>query len=197
MTKHLLYLHGFNSSPLSEKATLTKQYVDAKQINVTMYCPQIASSPLAAIAQLEAILASKPNAQWLLIGSSLGGFFATYLAEKYGYPAVLINPAVKPFELLHDYIGQQTNPYTEEVYCVTEQHMHELRGLYHKKISKNQYMVMVQTGDEVLDYRQAVEKYQGGHLIVQANGDHSFVDYQKMLPEIMIFLSLQNTNSQS
>ncbi|MDO6428057.1 YqiA/YcfP family alpha/beta fold hydrolase [Thalassotalea sp. 1_MG-2023] len=191
MTKHLLYLHGFNSSSQSEKAILTKQYINDKNIDVIFHCPQISSSPLAAIAQCEAILASEPNEQWGLMGSSLGGYFATYLAEKYGYSAVLINPAVKPFELLHDYIGVQKNPYTGEVYDVTEQHMHELHDLYHKKISINRYMMMVQTGDEVLDYRQAVEKYQGNRIIVQANGDHSFVNYQKMLPEIMVFLSLQ------
>ncbi|OKY26892.1 YqiA/YcfP family alpha/beta fold hydrolase [Thalassotalea sp. PP2-459] len=191
MTKHLLYLHGFNSSSQSEKAILTKQYIHDKNIDVIFHCPQMSSSPLAAIAQCEAILASEPNEQWVLMGSSLGGYFATYLAEKYGYSAVLINPAVKPFELLHDYIGEQKNPYTGETYDVTEQHMHELHDLYHKKISINRYMMMVQTGDEVLDYRQAVEKYQGNRLIVQTNGDHSFVDYQKMLPEIMVFLSLQ------
>ncbi|WP_286234992.1 YqiA/YcfP family alpha/beta fold hydrolase [Thalassotalea sediminis] len=190
MTNQILYIHGFNSSPKSEKVTITQQYIDQNNVDVVMHCPQVESSPQAALVQFEKILASEPVAKWHLMGSSLGGFFATYLAEKYGYPAVLINPAVKPFELLSDYIGEQQNPYTGEVYQVTTQHMHDLQSIYRKKISKNRYMVMVQTGDEVLDYRQAVKKYHGNQLIVQENGDHSFVDYHKMLPQVMAFLSL-------
>lgn len=184
---HLLYIHGFNSSPQSMKAELTKQYFAQHWPELHFYCPQIASNPNDAIAQLEQIISNEKNEQWLVMGSSLGGYFSTYLSEKYRIPAVLINPAVKPFELLSDYIGEQTNPYTEEVYQVLPEHIQHLKTLYQQTINKNNYLVMVQTGDEVLNYQEATEKYQECQLVVQQNGDHSFIDYDKMLPSIVDF----------
>lgn len=186
----ILYIHGFNSSPESMKAKLTSTYVQKHFHNVVFHCPQVASSPKLAIEQLDIILASHPDDNWLLIGSSLGGYFCTYFAEKYNTPAVLINPAVRPFLLLSDYIGQQTNPYTNETYDVEPEHMDHLKALEREKISQKNYLVMVQTGDEVLDYRQAVEKYQQCQLIVQEGGDHSFINFEQMLPDIAKFLHL-------
>lgn len=188
---HLLYLHGFNSSPQSMKAQLTKTFIEQHQLPVNFFCPQIASSPKAAISQLEAIVKSAPNANWSFIGSSLGGYFANYLAEKYTGKAVLVNPAVRPFELLKDYIGEQTNPYTGEVYNVEPSHMRDLAEMYQENIATQNYMVMVQTADEVLDYRQAVDKYQHTQLVVQEGGDHSFINFSAMLPSVMRFLALQ------
>ena len=118
MTEAILYIHGFNSSPKSMKAELTKRYVADHFPEVGFYCPQIISSPNATIAQLEEIISSQPNVRWHFIGSSLGGYFATYLAEKYQEKAVLVNPAITPYLLLADYIGWQTNPYTQERYQV-------------------------------------------------------------------------------
>lgn len=191
INKSILYIHGFNSSPLSTKSQLTKQYLIDHQIGIEFHCPQLLNSPKAAIEQLEDIIAANPDNEWYVMGSSLGGFFSTYLSEKYQLKAILINPAVKPFELLVDYIGEQVNPYTEDVYQVTEQHMIDLKKLFEEKITKKHYMVMVQTGDEVLDYQQAVERYQNCHLIVQPDGDHSFINFKIMLPAIMKFLDLQ------
>jgi len=187
---NILYLHGFNSSPQSEKAEITKQYIEKHHNNVNFHCPQLMSSPNAVIEQLERILQVNSPYKWGIIGSSLGGYFATYLSEKYSVKAVLINPAVKPFELLVDYLGEQTNPYTQEVYQVSKRHMHELKALYEEKISKKNYMVMVQTGDEVLDYHQAAQRYHDTKLIIQQGGNHHFVNYQKMLPNIMKFMNL-------
>ncbi len=183
----ILYLHGFNSSPQSLKAELTEQYLIKHHPEIEFFCPQIASTPEGAIAQLEQIFAENPDYCWYLIGSSLGGYLSTYLAEKYQLKAALVNPAVRPFELLVDYLGEQQNPYTGEVYQVTEQDMIVLKQLYQEKISKNRYLVMVQTGDEVLDYQQAVDQFQGNQLVVQQGGDHSFIDFSAMLPKIMSF----------
>jgi len=194
---NVLHIHGFNSSPLSLKAEQTKKHLQQFNNDIVFHCPQLKSTPDEAIAQLEAIILSEPVASWVLIGSSLGGYFSTYLAEKYQLKAVLINPAVRPFDLLADYLGQQINPYTDEVYQVTEKHVYQLKCLYCENISQKQYMVMVQTGDEVLDYQQAVDKYQNCQLIVQSGGDHSFVNYQAMLPTMMTFLSLQLTKQHS
>lgn len=199
--KNILYIHGFNSSPLSLKAEQTRQYFHHHFPDINFVCPQIASSPNEAISQLTHILESafintpKSNNSWLVMGSSLGGYFAHYLANKYQLPAVLINPAIKPFDLLEDYLGEQKNPYTNIVYHVTKQHMLELKALEQNKPNfddkqKNNYLVMVQTGDEVLDYQEAVEKFQHCRLIVEQGGDHSFIGYDKKLPIIADFWQL-------
>ncbi len=189
---NLLYIHGFNSSPQSTKAKLTIEYFQHLHGDVNIHCPQLLSSPNAAIAQLDEIINSALGAKWIIIGSSLGGYFATYLAEKYQLQAVLVNPAVKPYALLNDFLGEQINPYTHERYQVEEQHIVDLKLLKQQEISKKNYLVMVQTGDEVLDYQQAVEKYQHCHLIVQEGGDHSFINYQAMLPQISVFFNLES-----
>ncbi len=193
-TKNILYIHGFNSSPLSTKAEQSRKYFAQNFPDVNFHCPQLPSSPKAAISMLEDIveksLAVNHEQTWLLMGSSLGGYFSTYLSEKYQLKAVLINPAIKPYELLAEYIGEQKNPYTNECYRVEKSHMTDLKQLSCEIIEKKSYLVMVQMGDEVLDYRQAVRKYKNCQLIVQSGGDHSFVDYQQMLPTIAKFLAL-------
>jgi hypothetical protein len=187
--KNILYIHGFNSSPQSLKAQQTQQYLGTHYPDVKFYCPQIESSPKAAIKQLIQIL-NKNEGDWHLMGSSLGGYFSTYLSEKYQLPAAIINPAVKPFELLNDYLGEQINPYTNEVYNVSHQYIDDLKAIEKTEITKKNYLVMVQTGDEVLDYQQAVNKYQQCQLIVQQGGDHSFVNYPELLPQIAQFFKL-------
>jgi len=187
----VLYIHGFNSSPQSMKAELSKEFFRQHHPEIEFHCPQIASSPKAAIKQLEAIIALAPEASWLLMGSSLGGYFATYLAEKYQLPAVLVNPAVKPFELMLDYLGEQINPYTQECYQVKAQYIADLKALEQTRISKNNYLVMVQTGDEVLDYQQAVEKYRHCQLVITPGGDHSYINYEDTLPNVASFFNLQ------
>jgi len=196
MQKNVLYIHGFNSSPLSIKAEQTRHYFAQNFPQVNFFCPQLASSPNAAIEQCKQIIkGSGSNTQWYVIGSSLGGYFSNYLSNKYNFPTVLLNPAVKPFELLADYIGEHINPYTKEVYQVTHQHIHDLKLMEQKPPSvdgsqKNNYLVMVQTDDEVLDYQQAVEKYQYCQSIVEQGGNHSFVDFEKHLPTIADFFQL-------
>jgi predicted esterase YcpF (UPF0227 family) len=194
MAVQLLYLHGFNSSPLSNKAETSRLYFNKYFPDVNFHCPQIVTEPDAAILQLNNLIKTvnrqDKNAKWLFIGSSLGGYFATYLSEKHQGLAVLINPAVKPFELLSDYLGEQTNPYTEEVYQVSTDFIDSLKSIEQTKINKNNYLIMVQTDDEVLDYRQAIKKYNNAQIIEQAGGDHSFIGYEKMLPDIAKFFHL-------
>jgi predicted esterase YcpF (UPF0227 family) len=193
MQHNVLYIHGFNSSPLSVKAEQTRQYLRKNYPTINFYCPQLATTPDEAIAQLENIIQQqRDNTLWYLVGSSLGGYFASYLSEKYNLLAVLINPAVKPYELLSEYIGEQINPYTHIVYQVTHEHIQQLKNIEQVAPSidskqKNNYLVMVQTGDEVLNYQQAVEKYQHCRLVVQQGGDHSFIDFSKTLPTLASF----------
>ena len=186
----VLYLHGFKSSPQSVKAQQTQSYLIEYFPNIEFFCPQLPCEPLEAIKVLEGIICTYSESHWHFIGSSLGGFYATYLSEKYQCKAVLINPAVKPYLLLQDYLGEHINPYTNEAFTVTSRYIEDLYQLSVQDISQKQYLLMVQQGDEVLDYQQAVDKYQGNQLIIQQGGDHSFVNYDKMLPVIKKFLCL-------
>lgn len=206
---NILYIHGFNSSPISLKARQTKQFTDESGMNIHYLCPALDISPAVAMQQLIECIETRPNAKWHLIGSSLGGYYATYLSEKYGFKAAIVNPAVKPYELLRDYIneveilpdnidGQQNinvveykNYHTGEPVIVKACFMDELKQLEETKIMKENYYVMLQTGDEVLDYQQAEKKYQGCRVITEQGGDHSFVNFQKHLPDIITFF-MQN-----
>ena len=167
----------------------TRDYLADKYPETGFYCPQLKTSSREAIGQLEQLINDNgvSACRWFLIGSSLGGYFAHYLAEKYALQAVLINPAVKPYRLLKDYPSEQTHPYTGEIYRIGNGEIHDLKALESNISVKNNYLVMLQTGDEVLNYRQAAEKYQHCHLNIQSGGDHSFVGYQEHLPDIMRF----------
>ena len=114
----LLYIHGFNSSPFSDKAVMTAQYIAEHHPSLVFHQPQLPNTPKAAMALLLQYVETAKQAGEPLsyIGSSLGGYFASYLAEHYGGRAVLVNPAVKPFELFDEFMGPQFNPYTEEHY---------------------------------------------------------------------------------
>ena len=195
MQKNILHIHGFNSSPYSLKAEMSRHYFQTHFPDVNFICPQLANTPNEAIAQLTHLIDTAKDENWSLIGSSLGGYFAHYLANKYHLRAVLINPAIKPFLLLEDYIGEQKNPYTDNTYQVTEQHMIDLKAIEQSAINvddeeKNNYLIMVQTGDEVLDYQEAVDKFQHCHVIKEQGGDHSFIGFDEKLPIIAEFLQL-------
>jgi predicted esterase YcpF (UPF0227 family) len=196
MQKNILYIHGFNSSPDSLKAEQARQFFNENFPKVNFVCPQIANSPNEAITQLENILTgARNNETWFLMGSSLGGYFSHYLAHKYQLLAVLINPAIKPYDLLEDYIGEQVNPYTNIVYQVTEQHIADLKAIEQSAPcfddqQRNNYLIMVQTGDEVLDYQQAIDKFQYSRFITEQGGNHSFIGFDKKLPIIADFFQL-------
>jgi predicted esterase YcpF (UPF0227 family) len=125
-----------------------------------------------------------------LVGSSLGGFYATYLAEKHGARAVLINPAIEPHIGLRTYLGPQKNLYTGEPYELTERHLEAWARLVVPAIRPQRYLLIVETGDEVLDYRQAVERYAGARQIVVPGGDHSLRSFPDHLPTILQFAGL-------
>ncbi|WP_394204353.1 YqiA/YcfP family alpha/beta fold hydrolase [Shewanella waksmanii] len=189
----LLYIHGFNSSPLSDKGLVTAQYIHTHFPNLHLVQPQLPSCPQSAMNMLIDIVekAKQVGEPVCYIGSSLGGYFASYLAEKYGGRAALINPAVKPFELFDEFIGPQHNPYTDEHYQVLPIHKAQVAEFNTEVIvHPDRFFVLLQSGDEVLDYRQAVDKYHCCKLVVESGGDHSFVGYSDKMAEICDFLFL-------
>lgn len=190
--QHILYLHGFLSSPQSVKAQATKKYFSEHYPHVTVHTPQLSNFPGRVESQLIDIIEKKPEiveGGLKVIGSSMGGYLSTFLVEKFGGKAVLINPAVKPYELLRGFIGRHVNPYTQETFDIVEDDMRVIQKLEAPLLrTPSAYKVMLQTADETLDYRLAEEKYQGGHLVIEQGGDHSFVDYERHLPDIARFL---------
>ncbi|MGF1708813.1 esterase YqiA [Enterovibrio baiacu] len=188
----LIYIHGFNSSPLSLKAQKMQQWCEIHRPDIKLEVPRLACYPAAAAAQLNALVERyKGDYRIGLVGSSLGGYLSAWLNSQYGFPAVVINPAVKPYELLADYLGPQKNPYTGEQYLLETHHMDELKALDTESITHPESIwLLQQEGDEVLDYRQAVAKYQGCKQTVEAGGDHAFVGFERYPAEIIQFLGL-------
>jgi len=174
----LLYIHGFNSAPASHKARLLKQRLEAMGRGNELTCPALPDRPAYAMAMLEEQLSRVQPAEVTLVGSSLGGFYATYLAEKIGVRAVLVNPAVEPYLGLQAYLGPQKNIYTGATYELTHRHLEELLVLDVDRPTRlSRYYLMVTTGDEVLDYRKAVQKYAGAQQLVVHGSDHGFGDW--------------------
>ena len=186
----LIYLHGFNSSPGSHKAQLLQRYMAEHGLADQYCCPALPTLGTRAVALVEAEIARHPHESVTLVGSSLGGFYATYLAERHDLRAVLINPAIYPHEDLRAYLGTQRNLYTHQQYELTEEHLRQWEKLYLPTVRVQRYLLLVESGDEVLDYRQAVEKYRGARQIVIEGGDHSLMSFPEHIPLILEFAGL-------
>lgn len=183
----LIYLHGFNSSPASHKAQLLQQR-SATYGERAFYAPQLSPEPKAAVATIKNHLQAHAQQEITLVGSSLGGYYATYLAQTFGLRAVLLNPAVRPYDLLREELGQQRNFHTGECYEFTESHLQALADLEVETLSHpERFLLIVETGDEVLDYRHAVEKYPGAEQIVIPGGDHGLQSFAQHLDKIVMF----------
>ena len=187
----ILYLHGFNSSPRSHKAQLLGRYMEERGLGGHYACPALAPLAGEAIAAIEALMARHAGAAFCFLGSSLGGYYATHLAEMHGARAVLINPAIDPHVGLRAYLGEQKNLHTGEPYRLTEAHLHEWRKLWSPRVTPSRYLLIVETGDEVLDYRKALERYAGAEQVVVQGGDHSLQSFPQHLPRILAFAGLR------
>jgi len=161
-------------------------------IRPRLFVPTLHHRPATAIADVAAWIDREVGTAGLpaltLVGSSLGGYYATALAERYGVRAVLINPAVRPYDDLQPYVGTQQNLYTGEAFEVTAAHFAELRALAVGRITRpGRYLLLVESGDEVLDYREAVAFYGGAWQYVRGGGDHAFQGFEAQIPVILKF----------
>lgn len=191
----IIYLHGFRSAPASIKAQALKARMEARGLGAAFWCAQLPTSPRAAISLIEREIAralrSDPSRKPVLTGSSLGGYYATWLAERHDLKAVLVNPSVIAAISLAPYLGPQTNLYTGEQFELTSEHLDELRALEVAAITApERYWLLVETGDEVLDYRDAVKKYAGARQTVLEGGDHGFSRWNDYLDEVIAFAGL-------
>ena len=184
MTPSILYIHGLNSSPTSTKASQLLKVAEHCGIARQLRVPALHHHPRQAMVQLQAAVAELGRP--LLVGSSLGGFYATYLAEQHGLDALLINPAVRPHRLFGGKEELQTNYYTGETWLLTHDHVAALAELeMPEPRDAKRYRVWLQTADETLDYRQAETFYAGCSLDIQEGGDHSYQGFARRIPEIL------------
>ncbi len=165
------------------------QYMRERKLLDLLICPQIPVVPSDARVFLEKLVEeSLENYSLSLAGSSLGGYYATYLAEKYSATAVLINPSVHPYDTLRAYLGKNKFYFDEGYWDFDESHIRQLEEMNVETISKAQrYLVLLQTGDETLDYREAELKYKNSQCIIEQGGNHSFAGLERYIPQIMQF----------
>ena len=191
-TTHLLYLHGFRSSPQSAKARIMAALVQTSHPGVTWWCPQLPASPAQAMALLLQGTAAWPRGQMAVMGSSLGGFYAAWLSAHLGVPAVLINPAVHPSRDLARYIGEHPvwqdpaqSIFFEPAY------VQELMELESQPLpTRPATLALIAKGDEVLDWREMLARHQAGQVRLIEGSDHALSDFEDHLPQILEFLQL-------
>jgi predicted esterase YcpF (UPF0227 family) len=187
---HLLYLHGFRSSPRSFKAERMAAWVREHQPQVRWWCPQLPPSPRDAMRQVFDGVAAWPADGMAVVGSSLGGFYATVVAERLGCPAVLLNPAVHPARDLAAHIGEQTAFHDpEEHFFFRSEYIDELREMTPASLTApHRYLAVIAKGDEVLDWREMHARYAACHVRLLEGGDHALSDFDAHLPAIVQFL---------
>jgi hypothetical protein len=186
----LVYLHGFNSSPASHKAQLMQACLENRGLAHLYACPALPDTPREAIRAIEAAIAGRDPGAVTFLGSSLGGFYATYLAEELGCRAVLINPAITPHVGLEAYLGTQKNLHTGAPYELTRAHLEGWRALLVERIDTERYLLLLETGDEVLDWRAAARKYEGARTVIRDGGDHSLQSFPEHIGRILEFAGI-------
>lgn len=190
---HLLYLHGFRSSPQSAKARQVAARVATQHPRVTWWCPQLPPSPREAMGLVMQGIADWPHAQMAVVGSSLGGFYATHVAEACACKAVLLNPAVDPARDLAKYIGEQTSWHNPaEHFYFEPRFVDELRSLECGPVADPaRYFAVIAKGDEVLDWREMTGRYPGACIKLLEAGDHALSDFDAHIDEVFGFLGLE------
>ncbi|MEJ8846755.1 YqiA/YcfP family alpha/beta fold hydrolase [Variovorax rhizosphaerae] len=192
-TTHLLYLHGFRSSPNSTKAQVMARRIAASHPEVHWWCPQLPPSPREAIDMVMRGIASWPRESMAVVGSSLGGFYATYVAGMTRCPTVLLNPAVDPARDLARHIGTQSQWHDPaQQFHFRPEYIGELKALEVGALPRpERCFAIVAKGDEVLDWREMSARYSGSRVKLLSKGDHALSDFERAhLDEVMAFLNL-------
>jgi len=190
--RHVIYLHGFRSSPLSTKAVLVGEALRRRDPTLDFWCPQLPASPEEAVSLALSGLRAWEGDDISLIGSSLGGFYATVLAERLGCKAVLLNPAVNPERDLAKMIGEQSTwQRPEDRFWFRAEFIEELRAMKPPALTRpERYACVIAKGDEVLDWREMKARHAGAKTLLLEGGDHALSDFSESLAFLLAFLSL-------
>lgn len=187
----IIYLHGFNSSGNATKSQILRAAVEKYAPEVEYYSPTLIHHPEKALGALQAYLDQQAERfQFCFVGSSLGGFFAIYFANRYmDSKAVLINPAINPWESMHDYYGHYENTSTGEKFEVTEAFVSSLKMFGVAEIKNPaQFLLLLQTDDDVIDYKIALNAFPNSSHIIRTGGGHTFTDFSEVIPNILQFI---------
>lgn len=184
----ILYLHGFRSSPASFKARIVARKMKELGRAGELVCPQLPASPRQAMALALSLVDGVPADQLAIVGSSLGGYYATWLAERLGCRAVLLNPAIEPLKDLDDHVGVTTAWHSDQPFEFKREYIDELRALKVETITRpERYFLIAATGDEVLDYRDMVAHYAGARQHVIEGSDHAIPEFADYVDEVLAF----------
>ncbi len=191
---HLLYLHGFRSSPHSFKARMLADWLASHRPDITWWCPQLPPSPREAITLAETGTAGWPRHSMAVLGSSLGGFYATVLAERWDCTAVVVNPAVDPARDLMPFVGElQAFHDPTQRFTFQARYIDELRAMSPGAITRpERYFALIAKGDEVLDWREMSARYPGAAGALLEGSDHGLSDFALHLPGLLCFLRLRS-----
>lgn len=192
----ILYLHGFRSSPSSFKARVMAQALAERELGHRWACPQLPAGPAQTLELCHQLIQDAREARGLdpvnglvVVGSSLGGYFANAVAEHWGCRAVVLNPAVYPLRTLADQIGRQTRYHSDEPFEFLPQHLDELAQLAPPRPrDPSRYYLLACKGDEVLDWRDMADWYRGSQGHILEGGDHGIADFERWLPDILNFI---------
>ncbi len=190
-TTHVLYLHGFRSSPQSAKAKILALWMKTHRPDIAWLCPQLPPSPIEAMGLIDIETAVWPHHSMTVVGSSLGGFYATVLAERLGCRAVVLNPACDPARDLAAHIGTQTSYHDiESSFEFRTEHVEELRAIRPSSISNpSRYAAVIAKGDELLDWREMAARYQGATIRLLDGSDHGLSDFDQHLGFVSDFIT--------
>lgn len=187
----IIYIHGFGSHGEGSKAVALRAF--CKQKGIRFIAPSLSTIPYLAIQTLEELIeAFQMSEKVSLIGSSLGGYYTMYLSHKYNLPCVLINPAIYSYKTLSRALGFPPNFYDQSTYEWTHNHLEMLQKYEVEEYQGKNALLMVQTADEVLDYREAVEKLSQSTMIIEEGGDHGFKGFDRHFQTILEFLDAHN-----
>jgi uncharacterized protein len=184
----IVYLHGFRSSPASRKATMLRQAMASRGRAAEYLCPALPASPARAVEETEALVEGIAPDRLALIGSSLGGYYATWLAERLGCRAVLLNPAIRPQDDLAKYLGVQPVYFSDASIDFRREYLGELDAIDTPTITRpDRYLLIAATGDAVIDYRMMMRKYSGARQVVIEGSDHELSDFADHKEDVLAF----------
>ncbi|MEV4778493.1 YqiA/YcfP family alpha/beta fold hydrolase [Burkholderia sp. LMU1-1-1.1] len=188
----ILYLHGFRSSPKSMKARVISERMAELGLSDQLVCPQLPASPKLAMELALSLIEGVPAQELSIVGSSLGGYYATWLAERIGCRAVLLNPAIVPLQDLDKHVGVTTQFHSDEPFEFKREYIDELRALAVDPITRpERYFLIAATGDEVLDYRDMVKHYAGARQHVIDGSDHAISEFPDYLDAVLAFCGIE------
>jgi hypothetical protein len=184
----IVYLHGFRSSPASRKATMLRQAMASRGRSAEYLCPALPASPARAVEEVERLVRDIAADDLALIGSSLGGYYATWLAERLGCRAVLLNPAIRPQDDLANHLGEQPVFFSDASIDFRREYLGELDSIDMPTITRPQrYLLLAATGDVVIDYRAMMRKYSAARQIIIEGSDHELSDFADHLEDVLAF----------